>query len=126
MRIITPLLLVLIASVVAAQLPTNPGRSACGAITERDATVLAYLVPAAFAVRTKGYDVGIIREPGMEQFSASAIYAFRVDGPENPNGSSLLGHYGVDRCTGQVTDLDLGTSVTSPTLRGVQRILLRR
>lgn len=97
----------------------------CKELSEREAAVLVYLIPAAFEVRARGYDVALMPEPGVQKASAPGMYAFRVDGAPNPNGSSLLGYYGVAKCTGEVKDLDLGKPVTSPTLRGVQRILTR-
>jgi hypothetical protein len=126
MRTTMLMLIALTATGVRARGPSvGPQQPTCRHLSERDARVLVYLIPAAFEVRTKGKDVALMREPGVETATAPDMYAFRVDGAPNPNGSSLLGHYGVDRCTGDVKDLDLGERVTSATLRGVQRILMR-
>jgi hypothetical protein len=36
-----------------------------------------------------------------------------------------VGYFGVDKCSGEVTDLDLDRVVTSVTLKGIQRIMTR-
>jgi hypothetical protein len=102
---------------------TNPAN--CNAISERDATILLYLIPDAFDLRMKGDDVGIERTPLAERRTPGK-YAFQLRGLKpNPNGSTLLGNFTVDRCSGLVIEDDLNEVVRSPTLQGVQRIMTR-
>ena len=97
----------------------------CTTISERDARILLYLIPDAFALRAKGDDVGIDRTP-LAESSSPRKYAFQVRGLKpNPYGSTLLGNFAVDSCTGEITEDDLDQPITSPTLTGVQKIMTR-
>ena len=95
----------------------------CTAISERDARILLYLIPNAFALRAKGDDVGI-EHTRLAEEDHPAKYAFQLRGLKaNPYGSTLLGNFTVDKCTGQVVKDDLNEVISSATLKGIQKIM---
>ncbi|HXZ41546.1 MAG TPA: hypothetical protein VEG68_12465, partial [Terriglobales bacterium] len=95
----------------------------CTAVSERDARILVYLIPAAFDLRAKGRDVVLDRQTGSEQNELNK-YVFQLDAsPQNRFGSSLVGYFDVDRCTGEIRDDATGDVITSDALRGVQKII---
>ena len=93
-------------------------------VSERDARILVYLIPAAFELRAKGRDVVLDRESNMEK-EVPGKYVFRMEGfPQNPCGSSLMGYFAVDKSSGDVTDNETNEAITSATLKGVQKIIV--
>ncbi|HZR30948.1 MAG TPA: hypothetical protein VFA76_03725 [Terriglobales bacterium] len=98
----------------------------CKKISVRDAEILLYLMPVADELRAEEMDVGWKREPGVEEYRQGA-YAFRLENARryNPNGSVTIGYFLVDKCTGIIRQDETGEVVTSPMVRGVQRIMTR-
>lgn len=93
-------------------------------VSERDARILVYLIPAASELRAKGRDVVLDRESNMEK-EVPGKYVFRMEGfPQNPYGSSLMGYFDVDKSSGEVTANETNEAITSATLKGVQKIIV--
>jgi hypothetical protein len=123
LRILTIVGLLLATATDVAPSLSQKEQANCTTISERDAKILAYLIPAAFDLRAKGRDVVMDRESGSEQNGLNT-YVLQLDAsPQNRFGSSLVGYFDVDKCTGEIRADATGDVITSDTLKGVQKIM---
>src|SRR5215510_9109654 len=88
-----------------------------------EAQLLLYLLPVAHDIRTQGFDTEAAFDPGGSD-KRQMTFMVQVTGRDT-TGSVLVGHFGVDRVSGEITNLTLGVKVTSKEIEGVRRILMR-
>ena len=120
----TPLFVVLLTIVVA---PGTLGASHVerGAIEEHEAEILLTLSTQAQEVRAQRMEVGIERETSEALNQEDYFHYFLYNLTRKEAGSVTIGHFSVNRHTGDLWDADNEVLVTNPDLESVLRILLK-
>jgi hypothetical protein len=125
------LLIVTSLIVTAASHPAEHGQAAAleGEVQSQDlalyeAEILIYLIPPARADRGAGRNVSWELEEG-DQLDQRDFFNFWVVGPPNPNGSSTIGYFSVNKHTAEVWNKVLFRRIDDTELKGVQEILRR-
>ena len=102
-------------------------RAACGApsrLTDDDARILLYVVPAAVEARRAGTDVDIEKSDSTKQFPDSDYFAAALVAQKPTSSSSLgngiLGYFAVDKRSGLVESISNFIPVNGMELSRVQ------
>lgn len=96
-----------------------------GLIAFHEAEILIYLLPQAIEIRSQGMDIGWERETGSEWNQTDYYFFWVYNAKRAEAGSVTVGHFAVNKHTGEVWELMLQEIVKTPELQGVQRILRR-
>jgi hypothetical protein len=94
----------------------------CANLSPREAAILIHFLPQGEQLRRQGMDIGWERAPKAE-VGRNAFVFWVYNAKRTATGSVTIGYFVVDRCTANVTDDANGTTVKSPTLAALQRIL---
>ena len=94
-------------------------------VTRVEAEIEVYLLPVCREVRAKGVRAGwqLMDSPAMNQEDYFSFFVFVV-GTE-VEGSATLGHFAVNKWSGEVWNADTEELVSDSLLAGVQRILIQ-
>jgi len=111
----------LLLSIASVAVSAGGKQSAPKALTVCEARLLVYLLPEAHAMREEGFDAN----PAFERFQSSdSEYVFMLQAVvENPEGSVLLGYFGVNKFTGEIVERTTDERVGSKEIEGVLKIL---
>ena len=93
-------------------------------ITISDAIMLLYLVPNARKLQKSGIPINIILQ-NDRNFDLHDFYYVQVLSPNTCNDgcSNLIGHYAVNRYTGEIWQYVTGVHLSSPLIIGEQKTL---
>jgi hypothetical protein len=90
-------------------------------LAEYDAEMLLYLLPSSEAVRRAGGKVAWEIESGTNQKDFYSFYVYDLKG--SPYGSPTIGHFAVNKHTGEVWDAVTEEPVESEDLSAIERII---
>jgi hypothetical protein len=112
---------ILLGGAVAHSLTQEPGKTRT--ISRYEAEILVYLLPEAHDMRAQGFDAEAIYD---EDGSKGGDFVFRLQAVvPNPDGSTLLGHFAVNKVTGQILERAPDQQVVSKELEGVLKVMRR-
>ncbi len=94
-------------------------------IAYHEAEILIYLLPVAKELRAGGMDVSWERQTSAKLNQEDYFVFWVVNARRVSNGSVTVGYFAVNKHTADVWDSDLKELVTSPEIKGVQKILRR-
>ncbi len=92
-------------------------------ITLPEAEILVYLLPDSHDVRAQGMEVAWVQDTGPELNHKDYFYFFVYNAKRQYAASVTIGHFAVDKHTGEVWDSVLWEKRSSPEIEGVQRII---
>jgi len=88
-----------------------------------EAEILIYVLPVAVDLRKAGNDVAWRLQPNPSDNSDDYFHFWAVESGASGSASPNVGHYAVNRWTGDVWDDVLESPVTGPELERIQAIL---